>query len=361
MANDVYNDPRIQQVENAEKNALNENAAHFNSMIADADNLYDSLIQGSEEWKDKQTEIQNEQHALTLEQINQQREQAEKDYTKEQSGAYVDWQKQSGKYGANAEAMAMQGMTNTGYSESSQVSMYNAYQNRVATAREAYGRAVLNYDNAIKEATLQNNSVLAQIAYEAFIEQTQLALDGLQYKNSIIQNKFDNEMTIKSFYSDEYQKVLDQLKEDEDLPIKDIAPTVTPQPVGRPDSPTQAISKDDGHDDMITSPYYKGKVNPDCVKFGTMYGGYQPKGITGHGVLIPTTQTVSVELTTLDGKKTNNVQTIWKAADNTYWYWNEKENKYIEATWYKADPHGYNTGGNGGIGIAGKFTQDKMD
>lgn len=215
MANDInYNDPKLQQVETQRTDALNDIDETFGGMIGDSDKYYDDLIKGSEDWKNQQIEQQNKQHALTLEQINQQKEQAKKDYTKEQSGAYVDWQKQSGKYGANAEAMADQGMTGTGYSESSQVSMYNAYQNRVATAREAYKRAVLNYDNSINEAMLQNSSILAQIAHDAFVEQTQLALDGLQYKNTLVQNKFNNELAVKQFYSGEYQNVLDQLNRD---------------------------------------------------------------------------------------------------------------------------------------------------
>ena len=353
-----YNDEQLKAVESAQSAALNEIDKTYGGMISDSEAKYDKLIQESEAWKDEQTRLQQEQTDFAIERIEQQKEQAEKDYTKEQSGAYVDWQKQSNQYGANAEAMAAQGLAGTGFSESSQVSMYNAYQNRVATAREAYSRAVLNYDNSIKEAMLQNSSILAEIAHQAFVEQTQLALESLQYKNQLLDTMFSKQMDTKKFYASEYQTVLDQLENEQDNPVID--PNKT-NPVAKPVVPTQAVNKDAAYDDMITSPYYKGKVNSDCAKFGTMYGGYQPKGITGHGILTPTTRTVSVELTTLDGKKTNDVQTIWKAADNTYWYWNEKENKYIEATWYKADPHGYNTGGNGGIGIAGKFTQDKMD
>ena len=133
------------------------------------DQYYQEQINASKEWADKQSQLQQEQTDFAIEKIEQQKEQAKQDYTKEQSGAYVDWQKQSGayvdwqkqsnQYGANAEAMASQGMAGTGYSESSQVSMYNTYQNRVTTAKEAYSRAILNYNNAITEARLQNNSL----------------------------------------------------------------------------------------------------------------------------------------------------------------------------------------------------------
>ena len=123
----------------------------------------------------------------------------------------MDWQKQSGEYGVNAEQMAVQGMGGTGYSESSQVSMYNTYQNRVATARESYNRAVLNYDNAIKDARLQNNAALAEIAFNALQKQLELSLEGFQYKNSLITAKTDKEMEVDNQYWGRYTDVLDQI------------------------------------------------------------------------------------------------------------------------------------------------------
>jgi hypothetical protein len=102
-------------------------------------------------------------------------------------------------------------MTNTGYSESSQVSMYNTYQNRVATARESYNRAVLNYDNAIKEARLQNNAALAEIAYKALQEQLELSLQGFQYKNQLVLDKANKRTEVERDYYGRYQDVLKQI------------------------------------------------------------------------------------------------------------------------------------------------------
>lgn len=209
-----YNDDRFKAVKSEQTNAINEIDETYGKMIGNTDKFYQDQIAESERWKNEQTKLQNEQTAFTVEKIEQQKDQAEKDYIKEQSGAYVDWQKQSNQYGANAEQMAAQGMQNTGFSESSQVSMYNTYQNRVATAREVYNRAVLNYDNSIKEAQLQNSSILAEIAHNAFVQQAQLALEGFQYKNSLITEQADRKMEAKRFYADEYQRVLDQMNTD---------------------------------------------------------------------------------------------------------------------------------------------------
>lgn len=216
MANTVsytvnYNDDRFKQVESSKNQALKELNNTFDTMVNQTDKYYQAQINASKDWAEKQTQLQQEQTDFAIEQIEQQKDQAKQDYTKEQSGAYVDWQQQSNQYGANAEQMAAQGMAGTGYSESSQVSMYNTYQNRVATARESYNRAVLNYDNAIKDARLQNNAALAEIAYQALQTQLELALEGFQYKNDLILEKTKTGLEVDNTYYNRYQDVLQQI------------------------------------------------------------------------------------------------------------------------------------------------------
>lgn len=206
-----YEDERFQQVEQDKNNALSELESTYSDMISNSDKYYQDQIDAANQWADKQTELQNQQTQHTIDQINQQKDQAQKDYTKEQSGAYVDWQKQSNQYGAEAEKMASAGLANTGYSESSQVSMYNTYQNRVASARESYNSAVLNYDNAIKDAQLQNSSVLAEIAYNALQQQLELSLQGFQYKNNLILEQASKKTELQNTYYNRYLDVLNQI------------------------------------------------------------------------------------------------------------------------------------------------------
>lgn len=206
-----YNDQRFQQVE-ADKNvAINNLEQTYNGMINATDAYYNSQIQASKDWANKQTQLQNEKTEFAIEQIEQQKEQANKDYIREQQGSYVDWQKQSDNYGAIAEQQAASGLRNSGYSESSKVSMYNTYQNRVATARDSYNRAVLNYNNAITEARLQNNSILAEIAFEALQKQLELSLQAFQYKNQLIMAKTEQRMALDDMYYGRYQDVLAQI------------------------------------------------------------------------------------------------------------------------------------------------------
>lgn len=204
-------DPRFAEVKSEENRTLTEMENTYDDMIEGSDKFFDKQIDATENWGDKQAQLQQEQTDFVVDKIEQQKDQAQKDYVKEQSGAYVDWQKQSNPYGADAERKASNGLTNTGYSESSQVAMYNAYQNRVATARESLNKANLEYDNAIKEAMLQNNAALAEIAFTTLQQKLQLSLQGFQYKNELVLDKFNTKLQIKQHYDNQWQNVLDNI------------------------------------------------------------------------------------------------------------------------------------------------------
>ena len=206
-----YEDERFKNIEAEETAAKNEVSNAYDGMINNSDQYFNAQIEASKDWADKQSQIQQENTDFTIEQIEQQKDKAHSDYVKEQSGAYVDWQKQSNQYGANAEKMASAGLNNSGFSESSQVSMYNTYQNRIATARESYNQAVLNYDNAIKDAQLQNNAALAEIAYQALEKQLELSLQNFQYKNQLLLDKTNKLLEVDNMYYDRWKGVLDQI------------------------------------------------------------------------------------------------------------------------------------------------------
>lgn len=168
-------------------------------------------------------QLMETQTALTeqaVKEIEQQREQSEKDYIKEQAGAYADWQKQSDAYGVNAEKMASNGLTRSGYSESSQVQMYSDYQARITTARDVFKRAELNFTNAITNARLQNNAALAQIALDAFQRQSEIALAGLTAKNGLLSEWTSQKLAVNTRYDNKYQTILDQIYREEQLQLQ---------------------------------------------------------------------------------------------------------------------------------------------
>ena len=438
-----YDDERFGQVESDKQQAMTELEQTYGGMIGESDKYYQAQIDASKEWADKQAQLQQDNTDFAIEQIEQQKAQAQKDYTKEQSGAYVDWQKQSNQYGANAEQMAAAGLAGTGFSESSQVAMYNTYQNRVATARESYNQAIMNYNNAIKDAQLQNNSILAEIAYQSLQTQLELALQGFQYKNNLILEQANKKVELDNMYYNRYQDVVNQintensmaeqirqynqtyelqLKEynesvrqfnkDYDQRIKEYNESIRQFNVEierlkkkdaqeyelqikqlerqkaeaeaeqkrweeemkfereklaeqkRQFDASQSSSGSSGGSSKITkgigdtgasitkgnyevsTDYYQGNLNPDA-KNGVMSNGYQPDNINGKK-LTKSGQSIVVNTVTLSGEKRKVTQNVWQTPDGKLWYWEGRQNKYIQIPtnsesiggggnkWYKA-------------------------
>ena len=206
-----YEDQRFQDVESDKKNAINEVDKTYGEMIDKSGDFYQEQIDATNEWEKKQTELQNQQTEFAISEIEQKKDQAKKDYTKEQSGAYVDWQKQSNEFGAEAEQRAAQGMANTGFSESSQVAMFNSYQTRVVAAIETFSRIVQDFDNDITQARLQNNAALAEIAYNSLQKRLELNLQGFNQKNQLLLELANKKTELDQMYHERWQDVLDQM------------------------------------------------------------------------------------------------------------------------------------------------------
>ncbi len=210
-------DERLAQVENDKNNELKNVVNTYNGMIDQTSEIYKQQQNMVKEWGETQSKLQQENTDFALEQIEQQKEQAQKDYQKEQSAAYSDYQKQINQYGANAEQMVSSGMGKTGYSESSRVNMYNSHQNRVALARETVNEAMRGFDNTMKEARLQNNSALAEIAFNTLQQSVSLALQGLQYENQLRLDELDRKTAIDNTYYNRHLDVLNQINSEKAL------------------------------------------------------------------------------------------------------------------------------------------------
>lgn len=215
MAN--YEDDRFKTIEQEQQTALTNVNNMYNNMINNNDKYYQNMATAAENYGNQQAEIQQANTDFAIEQINQQKEQAEKDYTKEQKGAYADWQKQSNQYGVNAEQLASAGLSRTGYSESSQVSMYNTYQNRISQARDTYNRAIQDYDNGIREAQLTNNAALAEIAYNTLQTKLELGLNQFNSKNQLLQQQLAAQNDVSDRYYGRWQDVLKQINTENEL------------------------------------------------------------------------------------------------------------------------------------------------
>lgn len=152
--------------------------------------------------------------------LEEKKNEAEDSYDIEAKAAYTDWQKASDPYGVNAEQMASMGMSNTGYSETSRVAMYNQYQNRVAVARATFNKATADYDRAIADAKMQNNVALARLASETYLKQAELSLYYLQKHDELLSKKEKAIEQVNATYATKWQDILKQMKEEEGLTIR---------------------------------------------------------------------------------------------------------------------------------------------
>lgn len=212
-----YDDQRFIDVKNEQVQKEAELNNTYNNMINESDKYYDNQIQATKDYATQQSELQQANTNFAIQQIEQQKEQMQEDYTKEQKGAYVDYLKQTK---SNAQSMANSGLSNTGYSESSLVSIYNAYQNRVASAKDSLNRNILNYNNSITQAQLANNERLAEIAYNALQMQNNLSREAFEYKNTLILQKESELQKVNEIYYARYQDVLSEINNEISLKMQ---------------------------------------------------------------------------------------------------------------------------------------------
>lgn len=205
MASVDLNNAKLQEYENEKNSLINQAQTNYDNTAKGAEQKYNELINATKNYGEQQADITQQQTNQTIAEINQQKDQAEKDYIKEQKAGYTDYAKQTNAYGTNAEIQASAGLQGSGYSESSKISAYNTYQNRYMTARESYNRAVLNYDNQIAQAQIQNSALLAEIAFNSLQAQLQLSLEGFQYQNDLLNNLLSQKMNISSTYNSLWQ------------------------------------------------------------------------------------------------------------------------------------------------------------
>lgn len=207
-----YNDNRFLQVEDEKNQKLEETNKTYQDLINERNDLTNQQNDLVNQWQQTQNENLDKQLQFQQDLINQQKQEAEKSYQDEAKSAYTDYRKETDNYGVSREQQLASGLGGAGgYSESSRVSMYNTYQNRLSTARQSMDKAYLEFDNAIREAQLTNDVTKAENALQALQQKLQIALEGFNYKSEQTQNKLAMQQQINNEYYNRYQDVLNQI------------------------------------------------------------------------------------------------------------------------------------------------------
>lgn len=211
MYNVNYDDERFKQVENEKQSELDKYNKTYDNLINERNNFTNQQQQLVDQWENTQKDIANQNLQYQKDLIEQQRNKAEKEYQNEAKASYIDYQKEVDKYGVSRENVTANGLSNSGYAESSKVDMYNTYQNRLATARKSLEDAGIEFDNAIREAQMSNNETLAQNALTALQNKLNIALEGFNYKTEQENNKLNWNNTINNNYYNRYKDVESQI------------------------------------------------------------------------------------------------------------------------------------------------------
>lgn len=208
----------IRADQEADVNAITEG---YGKQIDGVDTMVQGQIDAIDESTKTLTDAQNKYTEDTINIIEGQKQEARDDLADEQRGAYVDWKQQTDPFGVNAEHMAANGLSSSGFSESSKVRMFQAYQNRKAQAYKAFTKAMTEYNNQITNARNQNSVTLAQIASDSIKEKARITLEGFYYKNDLITKQTEAITETNRYYDslwlDQYDRLYEQEKDKRDF------------------------------------------------------------------------------------------------------------------------------------------------
>lgn len=373
-----YNDERFQQVENEKQEQLNQYNQTYDDLLAEREELTQQQQDLVNQWQQTQNENLDKQLQYQQDLINQQKEAANKQYQDEARSAYTDYRKEIDRYGVSREQQVANGLGNTGYSESSNVSMYNTYQNRLGTAKESLSKAYLEFDNAIREAQLTNDVTKAENALTALQQNLQIALEGFNYKDTTTQNKLNWQQQINSDYYNRYQNVLNQInyeneqaealrqyneqmafqREQAQLAQQQwekeyalqqqqlayqkeqdrIANAQTWASINASKNSSSSYDLTDGKGTQIVTDYWQGTINPDTQygTFGTVDKNgvrYQPDNVGGSKLKSTGKKVRDYFGEGNQGSTGANIdgQTMW-TTNGRYYIWDGSQNRYIDVT-----------------------------
>lgn len=205
------NDPLLTGIRADETTDINNINTTYDGVIDGVDTMVADQQAAIDQSSQTLIDAQNKYTEDTVNIIEGQKEEARGDLADEQRGAYVDWKQATDPFGVNAEKMAANGLSGSGYSESSKVRMFQAYQSRKALAYKAFTKAMTEYNNQITMARSQNSVTIAQIASDAIKEKARIALEGFYYKNDLIIDKSKQIMETNRYYDGLWKDTYDTL------------------------------------------------------------------------------------------------------------------------------------------------------
>lgn len=351
---------RYQKLANERAAALQQSNQTYDDLLNKNTEYSNSQREFLNNYQNTQNDIYDKQTAFQVDLQNQNKEKAEREYQKEaqaSKNAYYDF---VNPYGVQAEIQAQNGLNRAGYSETVKSQAWTTQQNRTAQARAKMQDAKLQFDNAIKEAYLNNDTLKAELALKILEQQQAEALRSFNYVSDTQQNRLSNNQNLDSDYNNRYNTLYSQIQEEKarqeairqweaemqfqreqaaqaqanwekEYALSQAAAYSSGSGGSSRGSGGSSSYSSSDYDIVDTSNStstqgktvnpYTGTRNSDADKFDTFSNGYQPKGISGYGTVSKSGDTITV-----NGQKQN----VWKTPDGSKWYWDGRANQYVK-------------------------------
>ena len=147
----------------------------------------------------KQNEIVDLGLQKTQAQVEKQKAEYQQEAEKSGKQLYTDYRKASNPYGANAENLASQGLNKSGYAESTQTQLYNAYQKNATTLMTETQKLKADADFQMNQAMIDADVQKAQSALSLYQQQAQLALQEYDMKHTRDRERVADEQWERQF------------------------------------------------------------------------------------------------------------------------------------------------------------------
>jgi hypothetical protein len=153
-------------------------------------------------------------------QVDFEKQQYQQEAEKNARALYTNYQKEQNQYGANAEALASQGLANSGYAESSRVNLYNNYQNNVTSLMNEMNREKAVLDQQMNQAYFDADIQKAQNLANIYQQKMQMAMNMYQTRYTLYRDQVADEHWAAEFELQKRQLEMSQANSDRDYQLR---------------------------------------------------------------------------------------------------------------------------------------------
>lgn len=349
-------DIRLKAVETEKQTALNNQNKLYDNLLEQNKELLNKQNSWQDTYQTQQNALYDKGTELATSELQQKQAKNEEAYQREAIASESSYQKAINPYGVQAEQQAASGLQGSGYSETAKMMAYNTARNRTATARATAKTVDAEYQTAIAEAKLNNDTQKAALALELLQSKLQNELTAFQTSSSLQQNKLASQQAIDQTYYGRYQDVIAQQNYEKEQALaleqfekelaykkeRDLISDRQFQEQMEQARAEAAQAKWQSEYDIenltettsIQTPYYSGPINPDAYNgtFNTKdVNGvkYQPNNIGGTKLSYSgkkVSQIAGEGFKNSSGVDVSN-QKVWKIGKQ-YYIWNGSINSY---------------------------------